>query len=1273
MRKKNRSSEQGVALIIVLSLVAVMAMLAMVFFSSTAAESQSSQSQSAAQSAQQLASSAAQIVMAQIQLAGNQTAPGNSAAVAWASQPGLLRTFTPSGPSTVYKLYSDTDMVTGNFSETNFAPPSTWKSSPAIYCDLNAPVARAGTSASLAYPIADPSAAGVVPGFAINGTAPGYSGSNPSPTNNPLPMPVRWLYVLKNGQLTTPSSVDAGGNVTFTSSDPQPSAANPVVGRIAFWADDETCKVNINTAGYAKNDANYWTYWDTPVSHTADENNWLSSAQPWTNEFLRYPGHPATTGLNVVFSDLNLTDEQIANLTPRYRQGGTKGGTVRMNNSSSSATLTAATRNQTDALKKTERLYPTVDEFFYDPARSISNSAGIPAATLEQRRFLMTSTSRAPETTLLDTPRVTIWPTWRMPSSRFPGVDPRTAVDRLIAFCSTIAPDSTNPQPFYFVRESPLATDELTSFTQNLNLYRYLQEITGRNLPGVGGNFLTKYAPAKNRDQILTSIYDAIRLANLDDRTGAETGNTGYSFTAGLLNRGGSGKFAPANATFNVGYVAPPSGPNDTRGAGRASTLAEVALLFGRVSANSTTTVQDPRNPSATVPEIDIMRVSPLYGFATPSMGMVIPGQNRRIVVEGLDGFSVTTTINGTSTTTTLFPGLTTWTNTQIDMGQTGTFKRNFGDGYGNQGSGLEWTMSSQRSNPISGGALIANPPPTANIYLPYVADGNFTLNSGNPLTISVFSPAASTTPLQIFQVTFPANATVLTPMPLLTQSRVWQSGNASGVQYRWGSAGGDENITANGDTIVAMQSRTGDHRSEILRDSETTITDFRPHARFGQTSDLLPQAGTRGRADIYNRRASSIKSSAQSDIPISSQQLRTTIFGAFIPSANPYGIRAIPALPGHLTGSIQENFPPGDFNNGPGSSPDGAWLPKTDEGRSVDQVASGGGTPYFRSSNQNNESAEGTLSSPNRQMPSAVFFGSVPTGVFSTPLSPGLTTIPWRTLLFRPGWSLPAGGPTHFGATTSPPDWFLLDFFHMPVVEPYAISEPFSTAGKINMNSRVVPFSSYLTRETALHALLQSTRLIAIPDTVPSSENSDIATAITAQTRWPLNIPETLTGFTARYDGSDGTGRQAFLTAGEICSLDLVPVGFTKASLSSFWADKRTTGDNSREQPYASLLPRLTAKSNSYTVHVTAQALAPGPGVVGWQEGRGKVLSEWRGAYAIERYVDPNDARFTNPPPDPSDQKYLFNKDARGFLSGTQPVGPYYRFRVLGTRRFNP
>jgi hypothetical protein len=124
---------------------------------------------------------------------------------------------------------------------------------------------------------------------------------------------------------------------------------------------------------------------------------------------------------------------------------------------------------------------------------------------------------------------------------------------------------------------------------------------------------------------------------------------------------------------------------------------------------------------------------------------------------------------------------------------------------------------------------------------------------------------------------------------------------------------------------------------------------------------------------------------------------------------------------------------------------------------------------------------------------------------------------------------------------------------------------------------------------------------------------------------------------------------------------MDLVPQGTTRAGLAAWWADKsKLTGDNSLESPYATLVPRLTARSNTYTVHVTAQSLAPGSGVVGWREGRGRVTAEWRGAISVERYVDPNDSRFTGP-------------GAPNFLSGTQPVGPYYRFRVLGTRRFNP
>jgi len=47
-------------------------------------------------------------------------------------------------------------------------------------------------------------------------------------------MPVAWLYVLKNGKIS--SATAAGqGRVRVQ----EATADNPVVGRIAFWADDE--------------------------------------------------------------------------------------------------------------------------------------------------------------------------------------------------------------------------------------------------------------------------------------------------------------------------------------------------------------------------------------------------------------------------------------------------------------------------------------------------------------------------------------------------------------------------------------------------------------------------------------------------------------------------------------------------------------------------------------------------------------------------------------------------------------------------------------------------------------------------------------------------------------------------------------------------------------------------------------------------------------------------------------------------------------------------
>ena len=126
-----------------------------------------------------------------------------------------------------------------------------------------------------------------------------------------------------------------------------PTKDNPIAGRIAFWTDDETCKVNINTAGgfstkdlnkiktlpAATLEASYaGSFWDTPRVNTQFDRQkrvksntdtdpgglkvgGLGLCQPPRNEFQRYPGHPSTTSLGIVFQKL-LTSEQLYLLAP---------------------------------------------------------------------------------------------------------------------------------------------------------------------------------------------------------------------------------------------------------------------------------------------------------------------------------------------------------------------------------------------------------------------------------------------------------------------------------------------------------------------------------------------------------------------------------------------------------------------------------------------------------------------------------------------------------------------------------------------------------------------------------------------------------------------------------------------------------------------------------------------------------------------------------------------------------------------------------------------
>ena len=354
---------------------------------------------------------------------------------------------------------------------------------------------------------------------------------------------------------------------------------------------------------------------------------------------------------------------------------------------------------------------------------------------------------------------------------------------------------------------------------------------------------------------------------------------------------------------------------------------------------------------------------------------------------------------------------------------------------------------------------------------------------------------------------------------------------------------------------------------------------------------------------------------------------------GTYIASlAYPIAVpNCVPVIPSNA-GAADRPEATGDYDAGTAKVADGAYINKPDEGNAYRFVPSN--IPYFDSDYA--YTSGGTMFfTPNRIMPSPGMFGS---------LSAGLKK-PWRTLLFRPQ-------PGHPSAAVLPRDHLLMDLFWMPVVEPYAISDPFSTAGKVNLNYQMLPFT-YIERSTGLQAILKSEKVGSIP-------NSSIATykdpvgAGASIFRLDVNIPETLGQFSTKFSAG-----QIFKSASEICDIDIVPSDGTAETMSTYWNNRQLTGDNLRERIYTTIYPRLTTKSNTFTVHYKAQALKKAyktPTI--WNEDKDKVVGEYRGSTTIERYINPNDRNI----PD-------YGKDPNAIPD----LGSYYKWRVLNTRQFAP
>ena len=1314
-----RNDRSGIALVLVLSFLVLLSVLIVAFFGSVQTDLQSSKSYEAGTNVKQLVTTATNIVTGQISDATKSvkvpSAPGQASTINpgdrldWASQPGMIRTWDDNGqPWKIFKLYSSKDMVVndfdanGTYSPTKLANevPIGWSSQPALYVDLNDPVVvndpagyinRKGTMMRASYPILDPQALKEIDGFGIS-APPDYKGptdatgqpqvadsDDPAKTGNAAPMPVAWIYVLKDGTLTVPPATADGGRTADWSGAGtafQPSRKNPIVGRIAFWSDDEACKLNVNTASEP-------TAWDTPRAISLQDTSY-GSYQPANHEYQRYPGHPFTTALSpvlvptVLYPTLtqpsNAQKDMIYGLIPRVQKGGSNEGTV----SVIGAGPQGITPDQ-------DRLFANVDEFLFEPLFSgglrssiVDDSTLKPLSLTEARlrraRFFLTANSRAPELNLYGGPRICLWPENSSTSQR-------TAFDNLAAFCTTLGGN-----PYYFQRASSTSpTADWTGINRNQSLYSYLQALTSSNVPGFGGSFSNKWS--SDRDQVLTEMFDYVRCANLQD---TQKGATQFASNGQVtpIVVGKTQGFGRIHTISQLGYhfICTEDGPNGSMIDGNGKSDPKNVLPNGqrRIQVGF---LFEPYSVSVGFPPID-ENISFRVNFLTPP---TLNGQNLQFP-------------NATVSSLTSQPG----------------------HNFVNIWNYRNWAGSAGIRGPIFAFSYSNSITPPSPIY-PFISN-RVTINAGNSPTmifnggraqVDVLVPG-NATPIQSFTVNFPqapiAIPTLVSPTTggttpyrgcnfTTVPSQWWDLASRYGManltplepgneypdpKRRFGNDNGNNTpgfkpgcVFRQEDVVVTMVPEHGDIRLVAAQNSPatgaTSNINWVPTANWDKANGALHFAhifsepiGTRA---VYGFANEPVGTLGYGTSAAGSQLTTAQYHFSCLPEINP-----IPVNP--KTGKRYNQW--NDFDNGTAQQIDGAYINKPDEGNVANGAGMAADTSKYAYFSWNFTSPTSVLFSPNRLVPSAGMFGSLPTGV--------KRNLPWQTLLFRPdatnkhpGLGTPVSGPPY----STPPDHLIMDLFWMPVVEPYAISEPFSTAGKVNMNYQIAPFT-YIRRATAMYGALKAEQPLVIPNSLsrvyklwdhctadwpwlPNDPDpracqdpqvaKDFNSAFTGTgagktMRLPLDLNETLQQFDTKFGNGD-----LFRSATQICEMHLVRTGekLTQYQGNNFWNGALVTGENTRERPYTDLYARLTTRSNTFTVHIRAQALRQigGPNATDWlywHEGKDLNLSEYRGSNLVERYIDPGD---------PSLPDFASNP--------TAVADNAYRFRIVASKKFVP
>ncbi len=271
------------------------------------------------------------------------------------------------------------------------------------------------------------------------------------------------------------------------------------------------------------------------------------------------------------------------NILPRVAQGGSKAGTA--------IPIVIRSTGSSAAVKPTaKRLYDSVEEMMFSDTgtateRKVTTGGAGALFTkdaLEKVKFFLTAHSNAPEVTVFNTPRISMWPESSNSAQR-------TIFDKTIAFCSSLGFTKTEPLfPYYFQRVTAADPNSGGARSQTMDmdiarngqLFSYLTSMMREKVPGYGASLSSKFE--NDTDQIATYIFDYIRCTNIYDPSAKLQNKYQYTKLSTLASTN------PRDPDNPIDYVGDDAGGgevmpiqiNGYQGFGRMMTINKIALVF---------------------------------------------------------------------------------------------------------------------------------------------------------------------------------------------------------------------------------------------------------------------------------------------------------------------------------------------------------------------------------------------------------------------------------------------------------------------------------------------------------------------------------------------------------------------------------------------------------------------------------------------------------------------------------------------------------------------